>query len=703
METLKTITIEELNNIIRTKVFELIPDGFINTKTKEVIPAHMSKLFNHSYTKNSEQYKAYYKKENQNRINIIKSDPKIYFCVQNNSNNKYVRFYLKEPYIRYKSNGLIELLLSSYEYTNRQGLSKAEKRKKKELTKRKRQIEKTIRDSISKSLKSKKKISYYHPNTNEKIFSLSKLGLEIYYNDIDEIKYVIEKEQLYHKKYSSYLEYNFIIENLPYNSKVDIYYNNKLYIKAVHVQSMKKNGQLSSLKILKKIKNIEKMIKTAEAEKTIQANVSNTVSNYSNTHEDTISKVFNFNSVKVEIKQNEIKFFFDNMNKIAVIRAQKYLTYENIVSRNCMDYIDRIKVNDTIIIYHNTKRCFSGKIIDSIPSKEIHYEITDDLTNIMTEKKQRKKWKLNDIKVSVNNDNYHFNYKDLNKLYSIRTSKTIDLGNSIPKDVIYELSKLSDQKKIFVNNMSMNCYELRFVSMLSPSKFNVEIMTDNLDKVLKHHNNISTSNSKKDLDRPDNLKHKPFIQKSNRYVNTFMKIVEQHDVVENIQLINSSNNHSTIGHEVIDKVATFAYFDSSRGQYSTFKMVLHYCEKCHRYFELKSSFEFQIKSIGLQLSDVLTGYYNDYMIPITFKHFGLNEKSLLGKYGYSVKKEGPSKYERQKIIRYILENHIMSKSEIKTFLDYLISFNGKKSNMDNAISKWQNDISYINSLVLHDQ
>ena len=110
-----------------------------------------------------------------------------------------------------------------------------------------------------------------------------------------------------------------------------------------------------------------------------------------------------------------------------------------------------------------------------------------------------------------------------------------------------------------------------------------------------------------------------------------------------------------------------------------------------------------MSKINFNLNDVLVCYYNETIIPITFKSFGLSERSLLSLYGYSVKSGGLNRLKRQKILNFIINNRIMSRVEVKSFLEYLINFNGRKSNMYDAIYKWESDIDYINKLIIFEK
>ena len=51
------------------------------------------------------------------------------------------------------------------------------------------------------------------------------------------------------------------------------------------------------------------------------------------------------------------------------------------------------------------------------------------------------------------------------------------------------------------------------------------------------------------------------------------------------------------------------------------------------------------------------------------------------------------------IISFILKNHLMTPSEIKSQLQFNIRFIGKKNNMTNAVGDWEKDIDYVNEYI----
>ena len=74
----------------------------------------------------------------------------------------------------------------------------------------------------------------------------------------------------------------------------------------------------------------------------------------------------------------------------------------------------------------------------------------------------------------------------------------------------------------------------------------------------------------------------------------------------------------------------------------------------------------------------------------------LAQESLLMQYGYNVSQtEGLTATGRQKILAVIIDNKIMSKSEIISYIDFFISQRNSNSRMEVAISKWEADREFV--------
>ena len=65
-------------------------------------------------------------------------------------------------------------------------------------------------------------------------------------------------------------------------------------------------------------------------------------------------------------------------------------------------------------------------------------------------------------------------------------------------------------------------------------------------------------------------------------------------------------------------------------------------------------------------------------------------------YGYNVSQtKGLSFVKRQKILAVIIDNKVLAKSEIISYLDFFIRQRSGMSNMELAISKWEADREFV--------
>lgn len=129
-----------------------------------------------------------------------------------------------------------------------------------------------------------------------------------------------------------------------------------------------------------------------------------------------------------------------------------------------------------------------------------------------------------------------------------------------------------------------------------------------------------------------------------------------------------------------------------------------YCQTCDKLFVLEHVYKWLV-SHGKVLCRIVT---TDYWLP---KHVEVSTQvsdsiygdpeSKLHYLGYNVNSQiGLSKAQRRSILRSIIVNHDMTRSEIESHLVYLIQRNEYNSKFQKAIDKWYNDLLYIENLDL---
>lgn len=142
----------------------------------------------------------------------------------------------------------------------------------------------------------------------------------------------------------------------------------------------------------------------------------------------------------------------------------------------------------------------------------------------------------------------------------------------------------------------------------------------------------------------------------------------------------------------IDNVVALINIDND-GKRQQVKVSAGYCSQCNVYFILDSTYE-NLKSKGIILCRVTDE--KSYMKSGYMNGMQLARESLLMQYGYNVSQtEGLTATRRQKILAVIIDNKVMSKSEIISYLDFFINQRSSMSRMEVAISKWEADREFV--------
>ena len=119
-----------------------------------------------------------------------------------------------------------------------------------------------------------------------------------------------------------------------------------------------------------------------------------------------------------------------------------------------------------------------------------------------------------------------------------------------------------------------------------------------------------------------------------------------------------------------------------------------YCQNCNVYFILESTYQ-MLKNKGTPLcrvSDEKT-YLNGSAYVNGMK---LASESLLMQYGYNVsQQEGLTETRRHKILAVLIDNRIMTKSEIISYIDFFISQRQGRPMYEVAVHKWSTDRDFV--------
>lgn len=125
---------------------------------------------------------------------------------------------------------------------------------------------------------------------------------------------------------------------------------------------------------------------------------------------------------------------------------------------------------------------------------------------------------------------------------------------------------------------------------------------------------------------------------------------------------------------------------------------LHYCSKCKQYFDFSNSFYNQLSNLKMSRNDVYAILINDKNKEIHHEstNLKLNEESRLKILGYSSKL---STRFRQKMLKDFAFHNLLSISEMKSILEFLIRFVGSQDRMSKSRDIWEDDIKFLNRLI----
>ena len=119
-----------------------------------------------------------------------------------------------------------------------------------------------------------------------------------------------------------------------------------------------------------------------------------------------------------------------------------------------------------------------------------------------------------------------------------------------------------------------------------------------------------------------------------------------------------------------------------------------YCSECNLYFIMESTYE-KIRDVGTPLCR-LTDEKNYLQSNTNLKGLNLAKESVLMQYGYNVsQEEGLSEKKRRTILASLIDNNILTKNDVISYLDFFINQKKSRSQYEKAIEKWENDRDFI--------
>lgn len=204
---------------------------------------------------------------------------------------------------------------------------------------------------------------------------------------------------------------------------------------------------------------------------------------------------------------------------------------------------------------------------------------------------------------------------------------------------------------------------------------------------------LITAESKKQNMRKLTTSRKPQVQDSQQKSRpTKSESTAVHKIGVKDFLVRSNVFKCMHNDHVIENVSAMISIDND-GKKKAQKISAGYCQKCKVYFIMESTYQ-RLKSNGLilcRITDEKSYKKSGYMNGAVLAH-----ESILMQYGYNVSEiKGLSATKRQKILAVIIDNKILSKSEIISYLDFFINQRSGRSNMERAISKWEADREFV--------
>ena len=132
------------------------------------------------------------------------------------------------------------------------------------------------------------------------------------------------------------------------------------------------------------------------------------------------------------------------------------------------------------------------------------------------------------------------------------------------------------------------------------------------------------------------------------------------------------------------------------------KINVNYCENCKKFFINRIDFDEFCKRHGIMLGNFSVKELN--FCKGFNGRYKLADESPLHYCGYNVNKQkGLTESDRHKILANIIDFNIMKKTEIIEYLHFYINNIGNRANMNLAVSKWEDDLYFVNNYRINKQ
>lgn len=129
------------------------------------------------------------------------------------------------------------------------------------------------------------------------------------------------------------------------------------------------------------------------------------------------------------------------------------------------------------------------------------------------------------------------------------------------------------------------------------------------------------------------------------------------------------------------------------------KINANFCPQCGKYFISYDEYSYYRKLYGIVL-----GNFKISTSPSSKADFELSAESPLHLNSYTVSlSSNMSQTDRQAILRYIIDEGLLSKAEVISYLNGFINLNGKKASNASAVSRWKDDLDWVRNYQINEQ
>lgn len=166
--------------------------------------------------------------------------------------------------------------------------------------------------------------------------------------------------------------------------------------------------------------------------------------------------------------------------------------------------------------------------------------------------------------------------------------------------------------------------------------------------------------------------------------------------VRTLVLRKSYGRHDKHGHSLDPVTALVNILPRRRGDVYPVEVRTFWCPKCNQYFLMDDDF-LALKQRGIICCRIDTKVEDNRRKGYRpARYMMLQQESLMHSYGYNVNADNDlSELDRQDILAFLVENHVMSTQEIAEYLEFFINFMGQSERNASARRKWQADLKYM--------